>query len=111
MELDPNDLKAYTKLSIAETGKIDDFVPPTDDYVHKDVSGKVMFRSRGKQPLTGWEESVESVATQYLGMEKGNTTRDKLLLEHEVKAIAKLLGQMRGWGDNVYGSNVRPSSI
>ena len=111
LELDPNDLKAYTKLSIAETGQLDDFVPSTDDYVHKDAKGNIMFRSRGKQPLTGWEEIVEAVATQYLGMEKGNTTRDKLLLEHEVKAVAKLLGQMRGWGDNIYGSNVRPASI
>tara|TARA_B100001939_G_scaffold265163_1_gene232430 strand:- start:92 stop:2818 length:2727 start_codon:yes stop_codon:yes gene_type:complete len=111
LELDPNDLKSYTKLSIAETGEIDDFVPKAEEVVQKDVKGKVMFRSRGKQPLTGWEEIVEAVATQYLGMEKGNTTRDNLLLEHEVKAVAKLLGQMRGWGDNVYGSNVRPATI
>lgn len=97
LELDPNDLKAYTKLSIAETGKIDTTkYPPT---------------KRDPEPLTGWEEIIESVATEYLGMEKGNTTRDKLLLKHETKAVAQLLGQIRGWGDNVYGSNVRPASI
>ena len=98
LELDPNDLKAYTKLSIAETGQIDDF--------------RFKSRRRGEPaPLTGWEEIVEAVATQYLGKETGNTTRDNLLLNHEVKAVAKLLGQMRGWGDNVYGGNVRPASI
>lgn len=105
LELDPNDLKAYTKLSIAETGKLDNF-----DTRPEEITA-VGRRRIGEKPLTGWEEIIESVATQYLGMETGNTTRDKLLLKHEVKAIAKLLGQMRGWGDNVYGSNVRPASI
>jgi len=105
LELDPNDLKAYTKLSIAETGQLDNF-----DTRPEEITA-VGRRRIGEKPLTGWEEIVESVATQYLGMETGNTTRDKLLLKHEVKAIAKLLGQMRGWGDNVYGSNVRPASI
>jgi murein DD-endopeptidase MepM/ murein hydrolase activator NlpD len=105
LELDPNDLKAYTKLSIAEKGQLDNF-----DTRPEEITA-VGRRRIGEKPLTGWEEIVESVATQYLGMERGNTTRDKLLLEHEVKAIAKLLGQIRGWGDNVYGSNVRPASI
>lgn len=107
LELDPNDLKAYTKLSIAETGKIDN-VDTRAVYTRKDSEGK---GRRGPKPLTGWEEIIEAVATQYLGKETGNTTRDNLLLEHEVKAVAKLLGQMRGWGDNVYGSNVRPATI
>lgn len=103
LELDPNDLKSYTKLSIEGEGQIDDFVPEPEEFVHKDVQGNVMFRSRGKQPLTGWEEIIEAVGTQVVGLERFPL--------HEVKAVSKMLGQIRGWGDNVYGSNVRPATI
>jgi len=91
LELDPNDLKSYTKLSIEGEGQIDDF----------DIRPEQT--RRGFKPLSGWEQIIESVGTQVVGLER--------FPPYEIRAVAKMLGQIRGWGDNVYGSNVRPATI